>query len=120
MEKNIQEQKIEMNLHDLNKTVIAALPALSKEELNAKTKEILSFVRGVSDTYFMLLSNEKRDFTIFKAVIKNEKLISELLEVIENRGIIKAIDAVNGAFEIWIDDSFYAFFPYDLGVVEVS
>ena len=117
MEKNTQE--MEMNLHDLNKAVIAAMPELPKEIVKEKMENILSFARGVNDKYFMLLSNEKRDFTIFKSEIKNDKLISNLLEVIESRGTIKAIDAVEGAFEIWIEDTFYAFFPYDLGVVEV-
>ena len=119
MEQKIQAQEMEMNLHDLNKAVIAALPELPREIVKEKMESILSFTRGVNDKYFMLLSNEKRDFTMFKAEIKNDKLIKELLEVIDNRGAIKAIDAVEGAFEIWIGDTFYAFFPYDLGVVEV-
>lgn len=114
-------QEIKMNLHDLNKTVIGALPPLADKGLKQLKAEIKNLVTE-NGRYYMLLSNERRDFTIFtfKNTPQPTKFVKEVMEVLESRGTIKEFEAKEeDAIEIWVDDVFYALFPYDLGVVEV-
>lgn len=114
-------QKIETNLHELSKVVIAQLPKLNEEGLNKLIDEIEVLDNG-SRRYFMLLSNEKRDFTVFHLNEFEKKVLGkEVIDVLNSRGVIKEYEVINEheAIEIWVDDVYYALFPYDLGVVEI-
>ena len=111
--------EVATNLHDLNKMVIGQMQPLEKEEvmkLVGKINDLMSEHRQ----YFMLLSNEKRDYTVFNLIKRKEKALgAQVVEVLESRGVIKDYDVKgNDAIEFWVDDTFYALFPYDLGVVE--
>lgn len=116
------ERNIEMNLHDLNKAVIAQLPALNSGRLKDLISEIEKMVKDESK-YFMLLSHENRDYTVFAfANGGNEEVFAdEVISVLESRGKIKEYDVKrdSNAIEIWVEDTFYVLFPYDLGVIEI-
>ena len=110
MESN-KKTEIKTDLHAMNKMLMAQLPAL---------------VEDGAFKYLMLLSNERKDYTVFALRNKNrlelaDTLAKEVMECLENRGQIKEFDVKKdaNAIEIWIDDAFYALFVYDLGVIEI-
>ena len=112
------------NLYDLNKSAMQNEKALSSSALRNKLNEVKNhlFTKG----YFMLLCNERRDYTVFN--IKANENISiakvDLKECLMNRGEILSIDkAEDGiAYEIWMriegEIFVYYLFPYDMGVIE--
>ena len=119
-------------VYDLNKQLVQSTEkVISPYKLNEKKKLIKTFVRECKDNYFMLLCNDRKDYTIFNCVSdKTEDKLNELANVfvdecLINRGQIKGIDLTEHkyAIEIWLsidDEAFcYYFFPYDLGIVEV-
>lgn len=119
-------------VYDLNKQLVeTAEKVISPYKLNEKKKIIKQFIRESKDTYFMLLCNERRDYTLFNMINdKEEDKLSELANVfvdecLQNRGDIKGIDLTENkdAIEVWLSiegESYcYYFFPYNAGVVEV-
>ena len=119
-------------VYDLNKQLVQTTEkVISPYKLNEKKKLIKTFVRECKDNYFMLLCNDRKDYTIFNCVSdKTEDKLDELAnifvdECLKNRGQIKGIDLTEhkDAIEIWLsidNEAFcYYFFPYDLGIVEV-
>lgn len=119
-------------VYDLNKQLVQTTEkVISPYKLNEKKKLIKNFVRECKDNYFMLLCNDRKDYTIFNCISdKTEDKLNELANVfvdecLMNRGQIKGIDLTEhkDAIEVWLsidDEAFcYYFFPYDLGIVEV-
>ena len=117
-------------LYDLNKGVIQQQLNLTAEQIAEKRKLVEEFIREKDNRYYMLLCNDRRDFTIFTLLDeKEDKSAAAAYEMVDEclipRGIIKDIDkTVDGcAIEIWlsIDDDVYCyyFFPYDNAIVEV-
>ena len=96
---------------------------------NIKVKEIAKDV--ISKGYWMLLSNERKDFTIFHMTSYDvEKLYEELSETLKNIGsLVTAHKNADGAWEIWIrdtnpltselEDYVYYFFDYNNAIIEV-
>lgn len=123
------------NLYDINKNlVLNQTIELSEGVLNSKKEIIKNFITDTHNFYYMLLCNERKDYTVFDFHLYggNEKdngtqikcancLVDECLK---NRGEIRGIDLTQDkdAIEIWmiIDDEAYVyyFFPYDNGVIE--
>lgn len=127
MESN-KKTEIKTDLHAMNKMLMAQLPELAERRKNELSKEIrnLALVEDGAFKYLMLLSNERKDYTVFALRNKNrlelaDTLAKEVMECLENRGQIKEFDVKKdaNAIEIWIDDAFYALFVYDLGVIEI-
>ena len=127
MESN-KKTEIKTDLHAMNKMLMAQLPELAEKRKNELSKEIrnLALVEDGAFKYLMLLSNERKDYTVFALRNKNrlelaDTLAKEVMECLENRGQIKEFDVKKdvNAIEIWIDDTFYALFVYDLGVIEI-
>jgi hypothetical protein len=119
------------SLYDANKALIAREPRLSREKIQEKMDEIQAWVTSSAlfeEEYYMLLCNDRRDYTVFS--LKGERashiqLIYDLEECLRNRGYIMAIEEPsNGAMEIWlkIDDEIYCyyFFPCKEFIIEVS
>ena len=119
-------------VYDLNKQLVeTAEKVISPYKLNEKKKIIKQFIRESKDNYFMLLCNERRDYTLFNIISdKEEDKLNELANVfvdecLQNRGNIKGIDLTESkdAIEVWLSiegESYcYYFFPYNAGVVEV-
>ena len=88
-------------------------------------------MRQINNTYYMLLCNERKDYTVFKMNDKdNDDSIREIVsilvdECLRNRGEIRGIDLTKDkdAIEIWLiieDEAYcYYFFPYDAAIIEV-
>lgn len=116
-------------LYDFNKNAMANEPPLDKIILNKKVKEVVNDMFS-QFKYIMLLSNERRDYTVF--IIEEGKstidgFYNDLLESLENRGKVIAIDKQPaGEWEIWVrdfetnEDIIYYLFNYNFGVVEVE
>ena len=120
--------EIVTDLYAMNKMLVAQLPELSKERKEVLSKAIgeLALIENGSFKYLMLLSNERKDYTVFalRGLNREEvsnKLAKEVIECLDERGIIKDFDIKKdaNAIEIWVDDAFYALFVYDLGVIEI-
>lgn len=114
-----------MNMYDINKQIISQLPVLSDEAIEEKLLEIRKFVDETKNKFYMLLCRDINYFTLFMLDLKlaDETIESVLLECVDNLGNIKAIDQVDGAIEIWVENEFFEngpyamyFFPYDGGV----
>ena len=125
---NNKKAEIKTDLHAMNKMLMAQLPELAEKRKNELSKEIrnLALAEDGAFKYLMLLSNERKDYTVFALRNKNrlelaDTLAKEVMECLENRGQIKEFDVKKdaNAIEIWIDDAFYALFVYDLGVIEI-
>ena len=125
---NNKKAEIKTDLHAMNKMLMAQLPELEEKRKNELSKEIrnLALAEDGAFKYLMLLSNERKDYTVFAWRNKNrlelaDTLAKEVMECLENRGQIKEFDVKKdaNAIEIWIDDAFYALFVYDLGVIEI-
>lgn len=120
------------NLYDMNKIFIKDHePELTEGNLNSKKQIIIDFIKKCNNNYYMLLCNERKDYTVFRWKDLNSALapfeIANILvdECLKNRGSIRGIDLtqVKDAMEIWLvidDDAYvYYFFPYDAAVIEV-
>ena len=125
---NNKKAEIKTDLHAMNKMLMAQLPELEEKRKNELSREIrnLALAEDGAFKYLMLLSNERKDYTVFALRNKNRlelanTLAKEVMECLENRGQIKEFDVKKdaNAIEIWIDDTFYALFVYDLGVIEI-
>lgn len=117
--------------YEINKNLVEKYEKeLTIEEKENKKQEISTFIRDTNNRYYMLLCNDRKDYTIF-SLLDGEKDKSEdtavilVDECLFNRGIVKGIDLTENkdAFEIWlsIDKEAYCyyFFPYDNAIVEV-
>ena len=119
------------NNYDINKQLVQKYEKkLTDEQLNKKKEIIANFVNNSTDYYFMLLCNEKKDYTVFeftegkKWTERCADLAKCLVdECLINRGEIRGIDLTEDkqAIEIWLSidgESFvYYFFPYEKGVI---
>ena len=119
---------ITTNLYEFNKVNMLQIPPLEEaacERQILKAAESMSFWE-----YAMLLSNERKDYTVFKINNANMyEIEQELTPTLFNRGTIidlYMIDEENKAWEIWIKDKnedgedeayVYYLFDYSFAVV---
>ena len=125
-------------VYDLNKQLVEKEEkALSNSKLREKKKTIISFAEKCKDVYFMLLCNERKDYTVFRKGFYDEDIytddehqLDEIVNILVdecmmNRGEIRGIDLTKDkdAIEIWLiieDEAYcYYFFPYDAAIIEV-
>lgn len=119
-------------LYDVNKNLVLKNEIeLTDGVLNSKKEIITNFMRQMNNAYYMLLCNERKDYTVFKMNDKDSddsirEIVSILVdECLKNRGEIRGIDLTKGkdAIEIWLiieDEAYcYYFFPYDAAIIEV-
>lgn len=131
MDKEIDN--IGISLYDMNKSLIAQT---EKKVKGKKLTELLNKVafpyfekRSHSGSYYMLLCNELKDYTVFNLSNNKSigKLVSELKVCMQNRGDVYTIRETedNVALEIWIkpisDEELHCYylFPYDEGVIVI-
>lgn len=116
-------------LYDVNKGIVEkSVPDLTKEELEDKKNLIIEFLKDTSNKYYMLLCNDKKDYTVFRRISKQNtgNALANILidECLQNRGNTKSIEytETKDAIEIWISidgESYcYYFFPYDTAIIE--
>lgn len=116
------------NLYDINKNLVSQTEIkLSEGVLNSKKEIIKNFINKTNNNYYMLLCNERKDYTVFhnnNLSMETAKILVD--ECLINRGEIRGIDLTKDkdAIEIWLiieDEAFvYYFFPYDMGIIEVG
>lgn len=130
------EVDLGMNLYDFNKQAMSQEKPLDFIMLNKAFKLIYKtltdkFYGGVesfnSNRYWMLLCNERRDYTVFRFEVDfdSKKFLKDLQECLLNRGAVLSIELTDeGNFEIWIRDELtnenfvYYFFNYTEAVIE--
>lgn len=133
MEEKEKETTIELGtLYDVNKSIVQnSEKELSQGVINSKKEEIKNFLRKMNNRYYMLLCNERRDYTVFDLELDKENAYDIILEVLideclKNRGEIRGIDITKDkmAIEIWLlieKGAFvYYFFPCDNGVINAK
>ena len=115
-----------MNLYDFNKQAMSQIEALDPIEFNRITEEIADTMFSNKDTKlaWMLLSNERKDYTVFIPLTK-EGILKELRPTLRNRGLITDITKQeDGNYEIWIRDPetkenfVYYLFDYTFGLIQ--
>ena len=112
---------LSMNLYDLNKSLIASLPAPTSEDLFAMERTICDFGNDEID-YFMLLCKDISYYTIFTAN-PNYKEFKNLGEAVitcitESIGTVIAVDKTEDevAIEIWVrtaENDVYCMYLFD-------
>lgn len=124
----MQNQKLEFNLYELNKTAVAQLPVLTKEQLNEKAELFQQMHHRFFNTFYMLYGREINYFTLFakNAFAESEEKFSEAVyDCLSNIGPIHSIgETEDGAIEFWVaindnEATCLYLFPYDQGVVPV-
>lgn len=115
-----------MNLYELNKQGYMKLPELPELQLRQEMKKIRHYLSNNKDKYFMLLSAEGRDYTVFtfKGERKYKDMCEEIICLLKERGKIKSIEVQENGIDFWIvnpDEECYMFklFSYDWGVITV-
>ena len=134
-QENNGKKEVELfgTLYDMNKNIVKQNEIeLSKGVLNSKKQIITDFIKKCNNSYYMLLCNERKDYTVFRWVnICNDEDAKEIAKILVdecliNRGEIRGIDLTKtrDAIEIWMvidDDAYvYYFFPYDSAIIEVG
>lgn len=136
----MEEQTNALNLgtqYEFSKNMVSQIPALEQGVINSKKEILMNFLRKLDKTYYMLLCNERKDYTVFRIGSYDEdvypnhdhqykEVINILVdECLVNRGEIRGIDLTENkdAIEIWLyidEEAFvYYFFPYDEAIIEV-
>jgi len=114
-----------LTVYDINKNLMKDENPLDPIALNIAIKKTCDDILSSFKTYWMLLSNERKDYTVF--IIKNSiNLEQELKETIQNRGqVLDITRQEDGNFEIWVRDPeteenfVYYLFDYTFGIIEV-
>lgn len=115
-----------ISLYELNKQIISQLPNYGEEEIQKAKELIKQYDKDCGATYYMLLSNEMRYYTIFSCGYGDmvDTFHSSVIDCLNAIGPIKSIEKNNdGVIEIWcfsiVDEELHVFylFPYDEGVV---
>ena len=110
-------------LYDFNKQAMKNEKFLDQYALERKIKDAIDTI--ATKEYWMLLNNERKDYSVFK--IENpENILDEFYETLTNRGNVVSFDKLkDGNFEIWIRDFdteenfVYYLFDYTFGIIKV-
>lgn len=124
---------LDLKLYDLNKTVMAQLPAHNFKQRLADTKLIKEFIENhdYKTQYYMLLGRDLNYYTVFSLQhfdYVGPSLSKELMACLDSIGEILDFNLTQNkdAIEIWVrnkqDKQAYClmFFDYTNGVIEVS
>ena len=121
-----QDTSIGMNMYDINKQIIAQLPAINEADMIAVKREIIrKYCDQMKAEYYMLLCRDINYYTVFKIDLKlaDETIEDVLVDCANYIGAIKSIGLTEDeqAIELWMtneEDTYVAyFFPYDKGVI---
>lgn len=121
------EVDLGLNLYEFNKQAMSQLPPLDPIEFNKKTSALVKdiYSRTKEDKYYwMLLNNERRDYTVF-IPLTEEGTLEELRPTLQNRGqVLDITKQPDDNYEIWIRDPaseenfVYYLFDYTFGVIK--
>lgn len=116
-------------VYDWAKMDKQAMPPSSEKAIAKQMVNIGSwFSSNLKAKYYMLLSNERRDYTVLNFLGHNYDLaLQELQELFDYRGTVHSIDYnhEHNYYEIWIKDAsdamvVYLLFPCDDFIVEID
>lgn len=122
------DKTLTVSLYDINKMAMPNLPDLTDEQINEAKRMVAKFITPNS-TFWMLLNNEKRYYTVFqltkdKNILLAKKIEDEFIDCLQEIGTIKSVEQVDeNTIEAWVidktDSEAYAYylFNYDKGVV---
>ena len=123
---NDNDTQLAMNIYDINKQVIAQLPAINEADMIAVKREIIrKYCNQMKAEYYMLLCRDINYYTVFRVDLKlaDEPIEYALIDCANYIGTIKSVGLTEDeqAIELWMtheDDTYVAyFFPYDKGVI---
>lgn len=119
------QQESGISLYTMNQSLMEGQPVLDEHQLHKGRKLIDKFFKQSSNKYFMMLSNERKYYTVFNFLSGKDdtrEAADQVINCLMNIGGIKSIEitADKVAIEIWIDTDVYYLFPYDLGVIEIG
>ena len=81
-----------LTIYDINKQGMAGFSKLSKKNLETAIFKLRKYAENTNNRYYMLLCNDRRDFTLFRLKEKELKnrinMIEDLKECLQNRGDI--------------------------------
>ena len=102
------ELNTDITLYSLNKQAMSQEKPLDVIEFNVLTDNIATYIteQAVKNhyCYWMLLSNERKDYTLF-IPLTQKGILGEIRPTLLNRGDVLSIEQLeNGNFEIWIRD----------------
>lgn len=119
------------NLYDMNKQLMANEASISDEVLTEKKKALMDWItENFAQSYFMLLCNERKDYTVFRmkdrcpTIGAVTDMANDVIECMTNRGTLLALDLQEaGGWELWLRDdegeiAAYYLFPYGAAVLE--
>ena len=116
-----------VTMYEMAKQGAAVAPALTGDQIENFKKAMISFIDNHPGRYYMLLCNDRRDYTLFdkngRLSDLSTRITEDILDCVKNREChIVDYEDQQDAFEIWIKDSTedaaaYYFFPYDRGVI---
>ena len=114
-----------LSVYDINKNLMKEEKPLDIIAINVAVKNAADNILASFKKYWMLLSNERKDFTVF-IITNSQNLEKDLKETLLNRGqLLDIAKQEDGNFEIWIRDPetnenfIYYLFDYTFGIVEV-
>ena len=114
-----------ISLYALNKMAITSFPSLTEDQIQEAKEEIKNFLNPIEHSYYMLLNNELKYYTIFLIGLAStlfNKPEDEIIECLQAQGEIKEITLVENGIECWVtkdNESFvYYLFEYDKGVIK--
>ena len=112
-----------LNLYQFNQQGMSQIEPLDAIELNRQVSNMIKDIAPKSK-YWMLLSNERKDYTIF-IILTTEGTYNEMIPTLKNRGQVLSIDKQeDGNYEIWIRDPetkenfVYYLFDYTYGIIQ--
>jgi hypothetical protein len=120
------------NLYDMNKQIMVKAPEIDINVLSQKKEGLMKWVNEhFKQSYFMLLCNERKDYTVFRmrdtvaTIGAVQDMVNDVIECMTNRGTLLAIDLQEaGGWELWMRDEIeneaymYLLFPYGSAVIE--
>lgn len=121
---------LNVNLYDLNKSIINQMPVMSNEDINDKIDLINKYYSKNRVSHHMLLCHDYHYYTVFEedSDMPFPEFAGAVLDIIKDLGEVISIDKADDNYstlEIWIkipkekEKEVYAFylFPYEQGVV---
>ena len=120
-----------LSLYNFNKQAMNQLSILDPIQFNKAVESVANHIFSLNPKYWMLLNNERKDFTIFafsnNTEEKRKQFISDFKETLNNRGMTVDIDRLEDSdnYEIWMRDPasnenfLYYFFDYSEGIIEI-
>ena len=121
--KEVTTELASINLYELNKSAKSVAPDYTDEEFDKAYTTLKKFFNHHIGTYYMLLSNELKYYTVFQTECPDGEasVIQEVMNLFKYFDNIKSVELVDNGVEIWGtwqgELSVFYLFQYDKGVI---